>query len=306
MLFKIIGWIFSKLRNFFGSKAGKITAATVGAVGVGAAGVGAVQAGKAIKLNRRAKKMRDEALQRHEEHYSKVQGALEAAGKVKLTAIESFDDFAEQMAKIQGRPEFDEISCKGVKLPAFTGDDLKVISNNVAFAIEGAVGAGAGAGLGIAVCGLNLVALGPGLLIGGIGLLVAGGHIKKKAIENNRQAKQLVKDVDAIVKQYDELAAAAALLEKHISAVYAQYDKHLARMKKILSKKTRWSDMTDKEHTAIENTILLVGMLFKLCKIELIVKEKKTETINAKEVESIGTEVDATLKHAKRFGFLFT
>ena len=218
---------------------------------------------------------------------------------MKLTAIESFDDFAEQMAKIQGRPEFDEINCKGVKLPVFTADDLKVISNNVAFAIEGAVGAGAGAGLGIAVCGLNLVALGPGLLIGGIGLLVAGGHIKKKAIENNKQAKQLAKDVDAIVKQYDELAAAAALLEKHISAVYAQYDRHLARMKKILSKKTRWNDMTDKEHTAIENTMLLVGMLFKLCKIELIVKEKNTETINADEVETIGAEVDAALKHTK-------
>ncbi len=302
MFFKFLGWIFSKLRNFFGSKAGKITAAAVGAVGAGAAGYGAVQAGKAIKLNRRAKKMRDEALQRHEEHYNKVQGALEAAGKVKLTAIESFDDFAEQMAKIQGRPEFDEIGCKGVKLPEFTADDLKVISNNVALAVEGVAYAGAGAGLGIAVCGLNLVALGPGLLIGGIGLMIAGGHIKKKAIENNRQAKQLVKDVDAIVKQYDELATAASMLEKHISAVYAQYEKHLARMKKILSKKTRWSDMSDKEHTAIENTILLVGMLFKLCKIELIVKEKKAEAINAEDVEAIGAEVDAALKHTKRWG----
>ena len=130
-------------------------------------------------------------------------------------------------------------------------------------------------------------------------MLVAGGHIKKKAIENNKQAKQLVKDVDAIVKQYDELAAAAVLLEKHISAVYAQYEKYLSRMKKILLKKTRWSDMTDKEQTTIENTILLVGMLFKLCKIELIVKEKKAETINTEEVETIGVEVDAALKHTK-------
>ena len=302
-IFKIIGWIFSKFRGFFSSKAGKITAAAVGAVGVGAAGVGAVQAGKAIKLNRRSKKMRDEALQRHEEHYNKVQAALEAAGKVKLTAIESFDDFADQMAKIQGRPEFAEVGCKGVALPTFTADDLKVISNNVALVVEGVGAAGAGAGLGIAVCGLNLVALGPGLLIGGIGLLIAGGHIKKKAIENNRQAKQLVKDIDAIVLQYDELAEAAALLEKHISAVYAQYDKHLARMKKILAKKTVWSEMTDKEHTAIENTILLVGMLYKLCKIELIVKQKKEETINAEEVKKVGTEVDAALKHTKRWGF---
>ena len=301
MLFKIFGWIFDKCRNFFSSTIGKVITVILGLFGITIGTAGAVEAGKAIKLNRRAKKIRDDALQRHEEHYNKVQGALEAAGKVKLTAIESFDDFAEQMAKIQGRPEFDEISCKGVELPAFTADDLKVISNNVAFAIEGAVGAGAGAGLGIAVCGLNLVALGPGLLIGGIGLLIAGGHIKKKAIENKKQAKQLAKDVDAIVKQYDELAEAASLLEQHISAVYAQYEKHLTKMKKILAKKTSWSDMSGKDHTVIENTILLVGMLFKLCKIELIVKEHKAETINAEEVKTIGAEVDAALKHTKRW-----
>lgn len=181
---KIFGWIFDKCRNFFSSTIGKVITVILSLFGITIGTADAVEAGKAIKLNRRAKKIRDDALQRYEEHYNKVQGALEAAGKVKLTAIESFDDFAEQMAKIQGRPEFDEISCKGVELPAFTADDLKVISNNVAFAIEGAVGAGAGAGLGIAVCGLNLVALGSGLLIGGIGLLIAGGHIKKKAIEN--------------------------------------------------------------------------------------------------------------------------
>lgn len=61
--------------------------------------------------------------------------------------------------------------------------------------------------------------------------------------------------------------------------------------------------MTDKEHTAIENTILLVGMLYKLCKIELIVKHKKEETINTDEVKKVGAEVDATLKHTKHWGF---
>ena len=40
-------------------------------------------------------------------------------------------------------------------------------------------------------------------------------------------------------------------------------------------------------------------MLYKLCKIELIVKEKKTETINTEEVKSAMAEVDATLKHTK-------
>jgi hypothetical protein len=203
------------------------------------------------------------------------------------------------MAKVQDRPEFSTIGCKGVELPAFTADDLKIISNNVALAIEGAAYAGAGAGLGIAVCGLNILAIGPGMFIGGIGLLIAGGRIKKKAIANHKQAKQLAQDVEVIIKKYDELANAATLLEKHICAVYAQYEKQMDKMKDILSRKTVWNAMNKKERTTIENVILLVGMLFKLCKIELIVKKNEVEVICSEEVKTIGTEVESVLKQTK-------
>lgn len=301
-MFRIINWMFSKCRDFFSSTIGKAVIWILGIFGISVGTAGAIEAGKAIKLNRRSRKIRDDALNLHEEHYQKVRGVLEATGKTKLTAIASFDDFADEMAKIQGRPEFDDIDCKGVDLPEFTAEDLKIISNNVALAIEGAAYAGTGAGLGIAVCGLNVLALGPGIFIGGIGLFVAGGHIKKKAIENSKQAKQLAKEVDAIVKQYDELADAAALLNTHIGAVYTQFEKYLGRMKKILAKKTVWSEMSERDHSTIENTILLVGMLFKLCKIELVMKEKRIERIQTDEVKAIGVEVDATLKRTKRWG----
>lgn len=292
-------WMFNNSRKFFSSPLGKAIIAILSIFGISVGTKGAVDAGKAIKLNRRSQKIRDDALQLHEEHYQKVQSALEVAGKTKLAAIDSFDDFADQMAKIQDRPEFSTIECKGVELPTFTADDLKIISNNVALAIEGVAYAGAGAGLGIAVCGLNVLALGPGMFIGGIGLLVAGGRIKKKAVANQKQAKQLAQDVDTIIKQYDELAEAATFLEKHISSVYSQYEKQMSKMKEILSKKTVWGTMSKREQTTIENVILLVGMLFKLCKIELIVKKNKAEIICSEEIKNIGTEVDAVLKRTR-------
>lgn len=298
-MLKLAGWIFSKCRDFFSSKIGKILLWILGIFGFSAGTKGVVEAGKAIKLNRHSRKIRDDALQMHEEHYQKVQLALEATGKTKLAAIDSFDDFANQMEKIQDRPEFSTIGCKGVELPVFTADDLKIISNNVALAIEGVAYAGAGAGLGIAVCGLNILALGPGIFIGGIGLLVAGGHIKKKAIANHKQAKQLAQDVNIIIKKYDKLADAATLLEQHISSVFTQYEKQMSKMKEILSKKTVWSAMSKKEQANIKNVILLVGMLFKLCKIELIVKTNNVESICSEEVKNIGTEVESVLKHTK-------
>ncbi|MBE6700493.1 MAG: hypothetical protein E7582_01195 [Ruminococcaceae bacterium] len=301
----IIRWIIEKLAKFFSSKAGKIAAWIGVGVGAGAAAYGGVEIGKAVKLSKRAQKIRDEALQRHEEHYNKVQSALEAAGNKKLAVVKSFEDFANQMEKLQGRPEFADIMPNDCDLPKFTAEDLKVISNKVALAVEGAAFAGAGAGIGIAAYGLNVFAFGPGVLFAGVGILVAGEHIKKKAIENNKQAKLLSKEVKQIVAQYDELTDAAENLTKQLDDIYSQYQRYFGKMKKILAKKTQWNDLAEKEQRVIKDTVMLVGTLFELCKIELVVKERKTESINTEAVKKSEVTVDKTLKRTKKKFLIF-
>ncbi len=301
----IIQWIIEKLSKFFSSKAGKIFAWVGAGVGAGAAAYGGVEIGKAVKLSRRAQKIRDEALRKHEEHYNKAQSALEAAGNKKLVVVKSFENFANEMAKLQGRPEFADIIPKDCDLPKFTSEDLKVISNKVALAVEGVAFAGAGAGLGIAAYGLNILAIGPGALFAGVGILVAGEHIKKKAVENNKQAKQLAKEVKQLVAQYDELASAAENLAKQINDIYSQYQRYFGKMKKILVKKTQWKSLTEKEQQVIKNTVMLVGALFELCKVELVVKERKTESVNTEAVKRSETTMDKTLKRTKKKFLIF-
>ena len=299
----IIRWLIEKLGKFFSSKTGKIAAWIGVGVGAGAAAYGGVEIGKAVKLSRRAQKIRNEALQRHEEHYSKAQRALEAAGNKKIVVVKAFEAFANEMEKLQGRPEFADIMPNGFELPKFTTEDLKVISNKVALAVEGA--AFAGAGLGIAAYGLNILAIGPGALFAGVGILVAGEHIKKKAIENNKQAKQLAKDVKQLVAQYDELADAADNLTRQLDNIYSQYQRYFNKMKKILAKKTQWSALADKEQQVVKNTIMLVGTLFKLCKVELVVKARKAETVNTEAVKKSEVAVNKTLKQTKKKFIVF-
>lgn len=301
----IIRWLIEKLAKFFSSKAGKIAAGVGVGVGLGAAAYGGAEIGKAVKLSKRAKKIQDEALLRHEEHYSKAQSALETAGNKKLLVVKSFEDFANQMEKLQGRPEFADIIPKDCDLPKFTAEDLKVISNKVALAVEGAAFAGAGAGLGIAAYGLNVFALGPGVLFAGVGILVAGEHIKKKAIENSKQAKLLAKEVKQLVAQYDELTDAAENLTKQLDDIFLQYQRYFGKMQKILAKKTRWNDLAEKEQQVIKNTVMLVGTLFSLCKIELVAKVRKTETVNSEAVKKSEAAVDRTLKKTKKKFLIF-
>ena len=301
----ILRWLFEKLGKFFSSKAGTIAAWLGLGLGVGAAAAGGNEIVKAVKLSKRAQKMRDEALQRHEEHYNNTQKALQTAGDKKLLVVKSFDEFASEIEKLQGRPEFAEIIPKDCALPKFTAEDLKVLSNKVAVAVEGVAFAGAGAGLGIAAYGLNVFALGPGALFAGVGILLAGNQLKKKAVENNKQAKQLAKDVKQLVAQYDELTMAADKLTKQIGDVYSQYERYFSKMKRILAKKKQWNVLTEKEQRVIKDTVMLVGTLYELCKVELVEKKRKTENVNTEAVKKSETVVDKTLQKTKKKFWVF-
>lgn len=76
---------------------------------------------------------------------------------MQVLLMKSFDNFAEQMSKIQYRPEFDEINYKCVDLPKFTANDLKNVLNGLVLAVEGVARAGVGAGMDIALCDLILL-----------------------------------------------------------------------------------------------------------------------------------------------------
>ena len=50
-----------------------------------------------------------------------------------------------------------------------------------------------------------------------------------------------------------------------------------------------WNRFTNEEKKVTENTVLLVGLLYSMCKVELVLKGKKEgdmNTINSSEVES--------------------
>lgn len=302
---KIIMWVIQKLRSFFSSKTGKVFSWIAGLFGGGAVVCGGAKVVEAVNLNKRAKKIRDEALTLHEEHYNKAQTALETAGQKKLAAIQTFSEFANLMEKLRDRPRFSDITEDGVSLPTITTDELKVIADNVAAAIGGVALAGAGAGLGIAAYGLNVLAFGPGMLFGGVGMLMAGNQLKNKAVENKRQAKQLANDIEQLIGQYDQLANAADSLSKQLDDVYSNYIPHLEKMKKILEKKTIWDKLSVKEQRIIKNAMYLVGMMYKLCKTELVLKTKKAETVNVAGVKAIEEEVEKTIKPMKKKLWIF-
>ena len=266
----------------------------VGAAAIGGAGAGAgiFNAHKAKKINRQALDIQQNALEKHEQAYQETQAVLALLGEVEKDAIDSFVHFADTMERIQGRPKFKSNIFSTVKLPNYEPEEIKNLSAEVRMAIDGVVGAGVGGLAGLAAFGAGAGALvaAPAMALGGVVLCVKGFGLKKKAIENKRQAKQMEKSVDEIVAFYAELRKAADSFRGSVTAVYSRYAEGLQHVEDTLTIKTVWKQFSREEKKNVENTVLLARLLYEMTQTKIVVrqeKEDKLETVNTAEIAKL-------------------
>lgn len=164
----------------------------------------------------------------------------------------------------------------------------------------GAVGSAAWAGgmsLGSAV--LGGATLGVGLLVGGLIFNVTGKKLSDKADEAWSQMKRAEKEIDTICDYLIDLSRAENKFENALKRVNQVYRRHLKMMGDlvILRGKTNWSEFAPSEQALTENTVLLVGLLYEMCKVK-IVKQSTTKD----EVNKINdSEINNAVKKADTF-----
>ena len=298
----IIRIIIEALKRFFSSKAGKRVAGAAAVIGVGAAADGAVKVVKAKKTNKLAKLIEDHAKQRYEDYRSKAENALKELGDRELVTMETFDDFAAAIEKIQDRPVFHS-HLSGIQLPEYSPAEYMKLSATVELLVGGAGGVAAGAAVGVAAMGAGVLALGPAALAGGVVICAMGAKMKRQSAENLRQAKKMRQTVDEIVEYLDKLCTAANKLRKVIEPVFTQYQKHLKKLQKIVAKKNDWDDFSAKEQLITENTVMLASLLFEMCHTQLQKKSSNENTIDSvdtQRVEELASCADEALAEVKR------
>lgn len=287
MIIRIIRWIISFLTKH---KRGVIA----GAAGLGTAGAGAgiFNAHKAKKINRQALDIQQAALERHEQAFQDTQSVLAMLGDVEKDAIESFVHFADTMERIQGRPKFKSNVFSTVKLPNYEPEEIKNLSAEIRMAIDGVVGASVGGLAGLAAFGAGAGALVATPAMAGVGLVlcIKGFGLKKKAVENRRQAKQMEKSVEEIIAFYAELRKDADSFRESVTAVYSRYAEGLRRVEGTLTTKNIWKQFSQEEKKNVENTVLLARLLYEMTQTKLVVrqaKEDKLETVNTAELAKL-------------------
>ena len=256
---------------------------------------------KAKKINARALAIQNEALKLHDREYQETQLALAELGHMEKMAVDAFPRFADALEQIQGRPLIKVNPFSSFKIPRYEPNEIRTLSSNIQMALAGAGGTGMGTLAGLAAFGSGAIIAAPAMIAGGIVICVKGIGLKNKAIENERQAKEMKKSVEEIVGFYSRLRKETNSFCSSVSSVYQKYVESIQIIENILITKNEWDIFTKYEKKVVENSILLTGLLCSMIKTNIIVQtgeSNKIESINTVELTKLKKQAVKLLDEA--------
>lgn len=270
-------------------------------IGTVATTKGLYDAHKAKKINRQALDIKNAAIERHEIAHQETQQILSMLGNVEKTVIDSFIHFADTMEQIQGRPKIKAPLFSSVKLPNYEPAEIKKVSTELQMALAGASGVGVGTLAGLAAFGVESIIAAPAMMGASLVLCIKGFGLKRKAIENKKQAKQIEKSVDEIIAFYSELQETAESYRRSMIVVYNKYADGLQRINRTLENINVWKQFSHEEKKNVENTVMLARLLYEMTQTEIVVRQgnnDKIETVNTEKIVKLQKQAAKLLEEA--------
>lgn len=157
----------------------------------------------------------------------------------------------------------------------------------------GAIAAGGG-GIALGTTILGATTLGVGLLVGGVIFNVTGSKLSDKADEAWAQMEKAEKTINAACAYLNDLKSAAIKYKASLTAAKDKYKEIFGYVSYTVNNlhKTDWNDFSQEERIATQNSVLLVGLLYKMCQVSLVNRarnETDMNTVNHRAInESIG------------------
>lgn len=272
-----------------------IGAAIAGAAGLGAGINGAVKMKEANDTMESAQRRHKRNINRFEEKQKAATCAMDNLGKLELDTVSSFKRFQDVIEKIQNRPEFKSYSKNGVKIPKYDKKEIEKASvgaaatNAALAALGGGSIAAGGGGIALGTAILGGATLGVGLLVGGIIFNFTGSSLSDRADEAWSQMIKAEKKIDSVCPYLDELKNYAEKYLKAFKQVNDLYNSHMEMLLSIceshvdIYRTIDWNNFLTRDKLITENTSLIVGMLYKMCKLNIVEKasgENEMNTIN--------------------------
>lgn len=164
---------------------------------------------------------------------------------------------------------------------ASTGTAISVLSgaaatNATLAALGGGSLAAGGGGIALGTTILGATTLGAGLLVGGVIFSCTGSKLSSKADKVWEQMISNEQKINDICNYLYDLQRTAERYNATLLRMYSLYLKQLNKMRNIIEsygeKRVNWYNLSIEEQLVIENMVLIVGVLYNMCKVQLVRK----------------------------------
>lgn len=164
---------------------------------------------------------------------------------------------------------------------ASTGTAISALSgaaatNATLAALGGGSLAAGGGGIALGTTILGATTLGVGLLVGGVIFSCTGSKLSSKADKAWEQMISNEKKIIKICNYLFDLQRTAERYNATLLRMRSLYMKQLNKLRNIIEsyneKHVNWQDLSLEEQIIIENMVLIVGVLYNMCKVQLVQK----------------------------------
>ena len=188
---------------------------------------------------------------------------------------------------------------------AISGLSGAAATNATLAALGGGALAAGGGGMALGSMILGGATLGVGLLVGGLIFSITGNKLTDNADEAEQQMLKEEKDINKSIDYLEDLEMVAIKYIKVLKEVRHIYERLLIKIETIVldDDKTDWNEFTNHEKKTVENCSYIVGLLYNMCKVQIVEKAKRNAELN----QICYNEVDESIENAhntmSRFGY---
>lgn len=158
----------------------------------------------------------------------------------------------------------------------------------------GAIAAGGG-GMALGTLVLGGATAGVGILVGGIIFNITGSKLANKADEAWEQMQKAENTINMLCQYLKDLRQTAEGYKTTLKKAQNYYNQSFATTYYTVNMlgKTDWNLFEPHEKTALKNSVLLVGLLFHMCKVSLVnMRKGESNEINHKEISASLTQAN--------------
>lgn len=141
---------------------------------------------------------------------------------------------------------------------------------------------------------LGAATLGAGLLVGGVIFNATGSKLSEQADEAYAQMRKAARQMNEIKEYLMELQDTASDYIASVKQVRLKYTKYLNSISYTVEEcgKTDWNQFTQSEKLATQNLVLLVGLLYKMCQVNLVKKSNNENDMNTINKEAVSKSIE--------------